>query len=63
VKTFAYTLPHRPTQRLAEVQGMTADDWQAVYFAYQGFLVQVNLIVAQVKEREARRRFVEDMNA
>jgi hypothetical protein len=32
---------------------LTADDWAAVWIAYQGFLAQIHLIVERAQERNA----------
>ncbi len=55
--------PIRAYRRIVDVRGMTANDWGRVYLAYQAFLCQVRMIVAEVEARERTTRAVDDMNA
>lgn len=39
-------------RRLADLEGMTALDWERVYWAYQGFMTQVWAVVRDVQKRQ-----------
>ncbi len=45
-----FCIPNR-RRVLGEVKELTAEDWEVIWIAYQGFRAQVNLIVQRARER------------
>lgn len=44
-----YSIPHRPLRD----EPLTVDDWRQVNDAYRAFVVQIRMIVARARKREA----------